>query len=115
MDFLEHVQAAATGHGDVEKDQVPWLGECHFKGLLTILGLAELHVIESFGQQEFEPAANHGVIVCQKDFHGCCLDLKHIDPVLGSNSRMKPVSPGFFSMKRMRKASFMDGFLEMAV
>jgi hypothetical protein len=45
--------------------------ECGIQDLPAILGLAELRLIENLPENEFQPAAQHGVIVCNKDSHGC--------------------------------------------
>src|SRR2546426_933915 len=77
LDFFEDLEAAAAGHADVQKHNIPAPLPGQFQGGLGGFGFAEAGVGEMADKNVFKTMAKHSVIVSYEDFHGARFLVSH--------------------------------------
>src|SRR5439155_5282012 len=55
---------------DIQHDGIPAFLADPLEGLAGVAGFAEVRLLEIVSQDLFQPAAHHGVVVCNQDSHG---------------------------------------------
>src|SRR4029450_1671761 len=68
MKFLQNIQSAFVGHGDVQHDDIAWLAAKNAQRFDSVTRLRSDSDARIFRDDSLQPFANHGVIIDNTNF-----------------------------------------------